>query len=142
MIIPLYIERSDKMRICESRLAADINATTGVLTVTTGEGATNFPSYTPFLLQIESEAVNVTKVSTDTFTIERGEWDTTATSHTAGTPLRAVIYSEDLGGEYVKMVELAQAQETLLKQITEQLKAILAVVAYGQNLSNKEEDYN
>ena len=122
MIIPLYIERDDKLRICESRLAASINATTGVLTVTTGEGATNFPSYTPFLLQIESESINVTKVTGDTFTIERGEWDTTAVSHTSGTALRAVIYSEELGGEYVKMVELLRQILNEIKELNETAK--------------------
>ncbi len=140
MIIPLYIERSDKLRLCESRLVSTINATTGVLTITSGEAATNFPSYVPFLVQIESESVNVTKVTGDTFTIERGEWDTTAASHVTGTPLRAVIYSEDLGGEYVKMVELAKAQETLLEQLTKQLKAILKCLSSMSGLNIDEED--
>ena len=133
MIIPLYIERDDKMRNCESRLAASINATTGILTVTSGEGATSFPSYTPFLLQIESESVNVTKVSGDTFTIERGEWDTTRASHTSGTPLRAVIYSEDLGGEYVKMVELLKEQIDLQEQMVAKLKNIETHLASGSD---------
>ncbi len=96
MIIPLSIEISDKLRICESRLASTINATDTSLTVTSGEGATNFPSYTPFNILIESEIVEVTAISTDTFTITRGRKNTTAASHTSGTPLRAIMYSEDL----------------------------------------------
>ncbi|KKN71505.1 hypothetical protein LCGC14_0420840 [marine sediment metagenome] len=96
MILPLHIEISDKLRICESRLVATINATQTTLEVTSGEAATNFPSYVPFLVLIESEIVNVTDKSADTFTITRGQKNTTAASHTSGTPLRAILYSEDL----------------------------------------------
>ena len=124
-IIPLYVERDDKLRICESRLTASINADQTTLTITSGAAETSFPSYTPFLLQIESESVNVTKVSGDTFTIERGEWDTTAASHTSGTPLRAVIYSEDLGGEYVKMVEILKDIKSILDKEKELLQKIV-----------------
>ena len=122
MIIPLYKETDDKMRICESRLVGGINAGQTTLTVATGEAATNFPSYTPFVVQIESEAVEVTKVSGDTFHITRGEWDTTAASHVSGTPLRAVIYSEDLGGEYVKIVELLKENKDILEKIERNTK--------------------
>ena len=96
MILPLHIEISDKIRICESRLAATIDSDDTSLTVTSGEGATNFPNYFPFNILIESEIVEVTAIATDTFTITRGQKNTTAASHTSGTPLRAILYSEDL----------------------------------------------
>jgi len=97
MILPLHIEISDKLRICESRLASQIDADDTALSVTSGDGSARFPTYTPFLVLIESEIVNVTAVSTDTFTIERGARGTTAATHTGATPLRAVVYSEDVG---------------------------------------------
>lgn len=96
MIIPLQIVISDKLRICESRLVGDINDSVTSLSVTSGEGSTNFPSYVPFLVLIESEIVNVTDKSTDTFTIVRAYSGTTAASHTSGTPLRAIVYSDDI----------------------------------------------
>lgn len=96
MILPLHIEISDNLYICESRLAASINATDTTLTITSGEAATNFPSYNPLHILIESEIVERTALATDTFTITRGVKNTTAASHTSGTPLRAILYSEDL----------------------------------------------
>ena len=96
MILPLHIEISDKIRICESRIDGAINPTVTSLSVTSGEAATNFPRYFPFNILIESEIVEVTAVATDTFTITRGKKNTTAASHGDGTPLRAILYSEDL----------------------------------------------
>lgn len=96
MIIPLHIEISDLLYNCESRLTSTINATDTSLSVTSGDGAARFPSYNPLLILIESEIVKRTAVSTDTFTIVRGERDTTAASHTSGTPLRAIEFSQDI----------------------------------------------
>ncbi len=96
MILPLHIEKSDKLRICESRLASSIDATQTTLTVTTGEAATNFPDYVPFDILVESEIVTATALATDTYTIGRGKKNTAGASHTSGTPLRAIKYSNDL----------------------------------------------
>ncbi len=96
MILPLHIEISDKLRPCESRLVSTINATQTTLEVTSGEAATNFPSYFPFDILSESEIMTATGLVTDTYTIGRGKKNTTAASHTSGTPLRAILYSDDL----------------------------------------------
>ena len=96
MILPLHIEISDKIRICESRLTAEISASATSLTVTSGEASTNFPSYFPFNILLESEIVEATALVTDTYTIKRGVKNTTAAIHATATPLRAILYSEDL----------------------------------------------
>ena len=90
-----YIASGGKPRNCESILAANITASATTLTITTGDGI-KFPSYTPFLIQIEDEIVNCTSKATDTLTIERGKKNTTADSHVSGSPLRAILYSNDL----------------------------------------------
>ena len=95
MIIPLRYIATDKLRNCESMLAAGISPSSTTLTVTTGEGV-KFPSYYPFLIQIESEIVECSARSTDTLTIGRNKKGTAAATHATGTPLRAIVYSNDL----------------------------------------------
>ena len=66
-----------------STLASDISDTDTSLTLATGGGA-NFPSTTPFHITIDDEILEVTAVSTDTFTVTRHAEDTTAAAHSAG----------------------------------------------------------
>jgi hypothetical protein len=66
-----------------SKLAAAITAVAASLTVLTGEGA-RFPSTYPFHISIDSEILQVTNRSSDTFTVVRAQESTSAATHKAG----------------------------------------------------------
>ena len=95
MIISLRYITGGMLRNCESMLAGGISASSTTLTVTSGEGV-KFPTYFPFLLQCESEIMICDSLSTDTLTVQKGKKGTMATTHTTGTPIRAILYSNDL----------------------------------------------
>ena len=95
MIVTLRYIASGKPRNCESMLAGGISDSSTTLSVTAGEGV-KFPTYFPFLLQCESEIMICDSLSTDTLTVQRGKKGTTAATHTTGTPIRAILYTNDL----------------------------------------------
>jgi len=95
MIVALRYISSGKLYNCESTLASALLVGVTSLTVTTGHGV-KFPAYFPFLIQIESEITKCTALSTDTLTVERGQKATTDAWHGSGTPIRAILYTNDL----------------------------------------------
>lgn len=91
-------------------LNASINNSVTSLDVGTGEGAT-FPA-APFVIGINDEAMLVTNVATDTFTVTRGYVSTTAAAHTAGDTVTHVhthenlLPRDDTSGSYLAETDL------------------------------------
>lgn len=78
-----------------STLASAITDTDTSLSVASGDGS-KFPSSTPFHITIDDEILEVTAVSTDTFTVTRASESTTAASHSAGASVELRITAEIL----------------------------------------------
>ncbi len=78
-----------------STLLSTINNSVTSLDVASGEGA-NFPSTYPYHISIDSEIVEITNRSTDTFTIIRARQGTSAASHTAGAAVGLRITAKHL----------------------------------------------
>lgn len=62
--------------------------------------AASFPSYPDFKIKVESEIMTVTGISTNTFTVIRGEDGTTAASHSSAVDVDHVVTSESLDRAY------------------------------------------
>lgn len=78
-----------------STLDGDINSGVTSLDVDTG-GGVNFPSSFPYHITIDSEILNVTGRSTDTFTVTRGAESTTPSSHLNGAAVRMHITAQTI----------------------------------------------
>jgi len=90
----------------ETTLASGINSSVTSMTVATGTGVTLLGGVTivagsQFTVALDpdtasEEIVFITAVSTDTFTISRGEAGTSPTTHSAGASVKHVLTSDDL----------------------------------------------
>lgn len=104
-----------------SKLAAAITAAATSLTVLTGEGA-RFPSTYPFHISIDSEILQVTNRSSDTFTVVRAQESTSAATHKTGANVQLNITAKaisdlnsavnDIEGDIVTIQEDIDALET------------------------------
>lgn len=76
-------------------VSVGLSASATSLVVTTGDGA-DFPVSYPFYVTIEDEVVSVTAYpSADTFTITRGQKDSTAVAHTVGAAVGLTIVTTE-----------------------------------------------
>ena len=78
-----------------STLLANINSSVTTFDVASGEGA-NFPSTYPYHVSQDTEIMEVTNRSTDTFTVIRAKQGTSAASHTAGAAVGLRITAKHL----------------------------------------------